>query len=974
MELPALHHTFPLTITVHKRNNLPAPFSYSKIENARQLLHQERVSGAIHPTLPVYASDLAGLGLLGKLYVLVIHTHLSRHAPALLQDFHARVEENVSQERLQAFLRLLLDTYPVPGSAPPSSTLQFLSSSTSGVPNQQLSYLTVLLLYCLRENPAAAPYYTLFLADDIVNHSVFNTLISVLERALSATTSSHGKSQNLLSFLKKPFQLYPGSIADQLSYIRGHWKDYLPEDVYRELSRRIDSIKEEKRERGRLSDHPPVVVPPFPPQSNPDPGERHFSQDEDWMSNAVLIAKNIYVWLDQLSKKYQREIRTLDAIPQSELEEISQRGINCIWLIGIWERSPASREIKKRCGNPDAIPSAYSIYDYGIADDLGGDKALQHLEDCAARAGVRLAADMVPNHMGIFSRWTLEHPERFLQLDHKPFPSYSYTGPDLSPVDHISIYLEDHYYQQTDAAVVFKRVDHRTGKSSYIYHGNDGTAMPWNDTAQLNFLRRDVREAVIDTILKVADHFPVIRFDAAMTLAKKHYQRLWFPPPGEGGAIPTRSEHGLTREEFEQAFPVEFWRQVVDRISEERPNTLLIAEAFWMMEGYFVRTLGMHRVYNSAFMHMLRDENNAKFRDLIIKTLNFDPGILKRYVNFMNNPDEETAVAQFGKGGKYFGVCTMMCTLPGTPMFGHGQIEGYHEKYGMEYDRAYYDERPDPYLLEEHRQKIFPLLKKRHIFSHADHFVLFDFTTDQGFVDDDVFVYANRHDEQSALVIYHNKWGDTQGTVLQSSIDPHRRLGPALGLEASDTCQGKFITFSDLASGDKFLIPSNQFFEEGLKLSLGAYESHVFHHFQQVKDSEHGEYQTLYSEIGTSGISNLENRLCKIRYRNVSSVWIETIRALKSLDKSAPGVDLPLPIMDISRDSTLFSTISRLYSEVLRKNKSEPDLPTNFIEQTTRVCLAYLSCFSSRELEIILSLPDTRASPVVNYALVMWAI
>jgi hypothetical protein len=25
-----------------------------------------------------------------------------------------------------------------------------------------------------------------------------------------------------------------------------------------------------------------------------------------------------------------------------------------------------------------------------------------------------------------------------------------------------------------------------------------------------------------------------------------------------------------------------------------------------MMEGYFVRTLGMHRVYNSAFMHMLR--------------------------------------------------------------------------------------------------------------------------------------------------------------------------------------------------------------------------------------------------------------------------------------------------------------------------------------------------------------------------------
>ena len=39
--------------------------------------------------------------------------------------------------------------------------------------------------------------------------------------------------------------------------------------------------------------------------------------------------------------------------------------------------------------------------------------------------------------------------------------------------------------------------------------------------------------------------------------------------------------------------------------------TLLLAEAFWLMEAYFVRTLGMHRVYNSAFMIMLRDEDNA---------------------------------------------------------------------------------------------------------------------------------------------------------------------------------------------------------------------------------------------------------------------------------------------------------------------------------------------------------------------------
>ncbi len=67
----------------------------------------------------------------------------------------------------------------------------------------------------------------------------------------------------------------------------------------------------------------------------------------------------------------------------------------------------------------------------------------------------------------------------------------------------------------------------------------------------------------------------------------------------------------MTAEAFDRAMPVEFWREVVDRAAVEVPDTLLLAEAFWLMEGYFVRTLGMHRVYNSAFMNMLRNEDNA---------------------------------------------------------------------------------------------------------------------------------------------------------------------------------------------------------------------------------------------------------------------------------------------------------------------------------------------------------------------------
>ncbi len=128
-----------------------------------------------------------------------------------------------------------------------------------------------------------------------------------------------------------------------------------------------------------------------------------FSEDRDWMPQLVLMAKNVYVWLDQLTKKYGRAITTLDAIPDEELDTLERWGFTGLWLIGLWERSQASQRIKQWCGNPDAVASAYSLHAYDIAGDLGGDEACQRLKERAWQRGIRLASDMVPNHMGIDS-------------------------------------------------------------------------------------------------------------------------------------------------------------------------------------------------------------------------------------------------------------------------------------------------------------------------------------------------------------------------------------------------------------------------------------------------------------------------------------------------------------------------------------------------------------------------------------------
>ena len=189
----------------------------------------------------------------------------------------------------------------------------------------------------------------------------------------------------------------------------------------------------------------------------------------------------------------------------------------------------------------------------------------------------------------------------------------------------------------------------------------------------------------------------------------------------------------MPKAEFDARMPAEFWREVVDRVAAEVPGTLLLAEAFWMLEGYFVRTLGMHRVYNSAFMHMLRDENGPGYRRVIRETLEFDPEILKRYVNFMSNPDEETALEQFGKGDKYFGVAMVMATLPGPadarPRPGPGlQREVRDGVPARDARRAARCAARG----QRHEREIFPLLHRRAWFAEASDFLLYDFVDRRG--------------------------------------------------------------------------------------------------------------------------------------------------------------------------------------------------------------------------------------------------
>lgn len=839
-------------------------------------------------TLPeqgVRSGQVNAMGLIDEILHFVVGVYREQENPFVMEQALAWLNERLTKEAVDAgLLRFVEEFPPVRVYRRELGTEEWLEATSSlphaeSVPNREIALEEMLLLWLSNANPAFIPFQELFDDTELGKHTEYKQIIAALQDFFETQPPFGPDLQNLVDMLHSPAVAIPHSLSGQLEYIRSRWGHLLGRYLYRLLSS-LDFIKEE--EKAYFPGPGPAQVFDF---SLLDKDVERFSMDREWMPNLVLLAKNSYVWLDQMSRKYGGNITRLDEIPDEELESLSRWGFTGLWLIGLWERSPASKTIKQMRGNPEAVASAYSIFEYRIADDLGGYEAYQNLRDRAWQHGIRLASDMVPNHMGIDSPWVTYHPDRFISSPHSPFPSYTFTSPNLSWHDGVGIYLEDHYYDSTDAAVVFKRVDFGSGEERFIYHGNDGTSMPWNDTAQLNYLNPEVREAIIQTILDVARQFSVIRFDAAMTLAKRHYQRLWFPQPGTGGDIPSRAEYAMTQEQFNELFPHEFWREVVDRVAEEAPDTLLLAEAFWLMEGYFVRTLGMHRVYNSAFMIMLRDEKNQGYRSVIKNTLEFDPRILKRYVNFMNNPDERTAVDQFGKGDKYFGIAMMMVTMPGLPMFGHGQVEGFSEKYGMEYRRAYWDEHPDPHLVQRHEREIFPLMHRRSMFAEVDNFLLYDFFTPDGSVNEDVFAYSNRQDEEKALVLFHNKYATTRGWIRTSSAYADRSedsedrlvqksLGDGLGLSNDPNT---FTIFRDHVNGLQYIRNNTQIHNEGLYAELEAYKYRVFLDFQEVQDNEWRQYAQLVEYLGGRGVPSIDEALQEILLQPVHGPYREVV-------------------------------------------------------------------------------------------------
>ncbi|HNB37413.1 MAG TPA: hypothetical protein PK414_14400 [Anaerolineales bacterium] len=225
----------------------------------------------------------------------------------------------------------------------------------------------------------------------------------------------------------------------------------------------------------------------------------------------------------------------------------------------------------------------------------------------------------------------------------------------------------------------------------------------------------------------------------------------------------------------------------------------------------------------------------------------------------------------------------MLATLPGLPMFGHGQVEGFSEKYGMEFRRPKWEETQDDGLIQAHEWRIFPLLHRRFLFADVEHFLLFDLYQSNGSVDENVFAYTNRFGDERGLVIYHNVYGDTKGWIKTSSASldkgsgklKRRNLAEGLGLPREG-----FVIFKDYASQLEYIRSCKEIWDKGMYVELSAYQCHAFMDFRFVGDKEWGD---IYHDLNGAGVPSMQAEWTK-RFATVE----EAIEEKPAKKKRAP--------------------------------------------------------------------------------------
>jgi hypothetical protein len=351
-----------------------------------------------------------------------------------------------------------------------------------------------------------------------------------------------------------------------------------------------------------------------------------------WSKYPTLYEIDTWIWLTDLTRKYGRSI-DLGSVPTVEWDDLAAHEFDAVWLMGVWERSPAGIAIANHNAglvedfrralpdfeSSDNVGSPYCIRNYVVDPHLGGAEGLATAREELAARGMKLILDFVPNHVAPDHPWVTAHPEYFVQGT-----------------------TQDAFGDRDSFLIASGKVFAR---------GRDPNFPAWPDVLQLNAFDPGLRQAVIETLFSISAQSDGVRCDMAMLPMTQIFERTW----GARAGFPLSTE---------------YWREVISAVKARSSGFLFIGEAYWDLE-WDLQQQGFDFCYDKKLYDRMEHSNAESVRQHLCA----DPGYQEKLLRFIENHDEPRAASAF-PGAKQRAAAVAVGTLPGIRMFHEGEFEG----------------------------------------------------------------------------------------------------------------------------------------------------------------------------------------------------------------------------------------------------------------------------------------------------------
>lgn len=437
--------------------------------------------------------------------------------------------------------------------------------------------------------------------------------------------------------------------------------DVQPEEQQQNLTNDDNSTKDKNADTtpNESEDPSPFMPPPSPPRhvklDRNDPTIEHFGEQ--------LLEISAVPYLYSLSIKYNKPIKSLKDIPDTEFNDWQSMGFNWIWLCGAWQIGEniihhdltdkilldRYKEILPDWTEEDVVGYPLCIYKYSVNPRLGTvDDLIWFRKELSIR-GIKLMLDFVPNDTAIDAPEMSSHPDFYIR---------SLIKPRNDKFDS-SRFME---------------------KNNGVAYGAGKWMPPIRFTAQLNFFRNDVREYQINRMVQVSDLCDGFRIHLAQYLINANFAEYWTQE------LFTPQSPNYVDVDFKNP-QNEFWLNAITRIRNQNPNFVLIAESYGYENQASLLNSGFNYVYEKELLDKLVFSDVNGFRNMIFNNKFITS---KKMVHFVENHDEVRVLHRFWKNEKM--ACAgsaALLTLPGIRLFYFHQWLGYMNQVDVNLRRCF---------------------------------------------------------------------------------------------------------------------------------------------------------------------------------------------------------------------------------------------------------------------------------------------